>query len=490
MVEISPRRRLAADFHRPRYHFLPPSNWMNDPNGVVQWNGRYHLFFQHNPSSPLWGNMHWGHASSPDLIHWIDEAIALAPTPGGPDESGCFSGCIVDNNGAPTLIYTATAGQHNEIQTQCLATSDDDLRAWNKNPHNPVISKMPALTNQTRDFRDPFVWKEDDAWYMVVGSRVQDVGGIVFLYRSANLIDWEYLHPLLSSDDKRLGAIWECPNFFRLGEQWVLIISAHTGTRTDRVHYFVGDYQNHQFTPAKSGVLDYGCMYAPLSFVDDQERRVLFGWLREERSNTALERAGWAGVQSIPRVLELDSHNRLLMRPVPELEHIRGQLHVCEASDLDRPMRFSVDTLSLDIAIEFELGTSAVCGLALVYSTSPDEVIYIDYNVHSQQLVIRKLAESLDSTGKALLEAPHQLLPDETLKLRILLDGSVVEVIANDRTSISTRYYSTAVNKVELRLSGEGARLRALDIWEMPSIFEDSTTESPTEAGYISTPKG
>lgn len=480
MVEIPPRRQRIADLHRPQYHFLPPSNWMNDPNGVVQWNGRYHLFFQHNPSSPLWGNMHWGHASSPDLIHWTDEPLALAPTPGGPDESGCFSGCIVDNDGVPTLIYTATAGQHNEIQTQSLATGDDDLRTWVKDPHNPVLSEIPPLTRQTKDFRDPFVWKEDDAWYMVVGSRVQDVGGIVFLYRSANLIDWEYLHPLLSSDDERLGAIWECPNFFKLGEQWVLIISSHTGTQTDRVHYFVGEYQNHRFTPMRSGVLDYGCLYAPLSFVDDQHRRILFGWLREERSNTALERAGWAGVQSVPRVLELDAHNRLLMRPIPELERIRGLHHVYEANDLDRPMRFSVDTLSLDVAVEFELDASGVCDLVLTYSTSPEEFIHIRYDVHSQQIIVRKRAESPDAAGVTLLEAPHQLAADGILKLRLLVDGSAVEVIANDRTSVSTRFYSTTVNNVEFRLSGESACLRALDVWEMPSILEVSATENLT----------
>jgi len=321
---------------------------------------------------------------------------------------------------------------------------------------------------------------------MVVGSRIQDVGGVVFLYRSANLLEWEYLHPLLSSDDERLGAIWECPNFFKLGDQWVLIISAHTGTRTDRVYYFVGEYQNHRFTPMVTGVLDYGCLYAPLSFFDDHGRRVLFGWLREERSNAALQNAHWAGVQSIPRILELDSNNRLLMRPVPELEQIRGQHHVCEASDLDQPMSFTVDTLSLDITVEFELGTSAVCGLALVYSTSPEEAIHIDYNGHSQQIVIRKLAETPDSTGKALLEATHQVMPDETLKLRVLLDGSVVEVIVNDRTSLSTRLYPTAANSVEIRLLGEGARLRSLDIWEMPSIFESAITENLTKARYIS----
>src|SRR5260221_14622133 len=133
--------------------------------------------------------MHWGHAVSPDLVHWIDLPIALAPTPGGPDEAGCFSGCAV-NNGVPTLIYTGSSGRKNEIQAQCLATSSDNLLTWQKYAGNPVISKVPAEAKQTSDFRDPFVWKEGETWYMVLGSRIADVGGVIFLYRSSNLTDW------------------------------------------------------------------------------------------------------------------------------------------------------------------------------------------------------------------------------------------------------------------------------------------------------------
>ena len=330
---------VSADLHRPRYHFLPPKNWMNDPNGVIQWKGCYHLFYQYNATGPLWGNMHWGHAVSSDLVHWEHLPVALTPTPDSPDSAGCFSGCTVDNNGVPTILYTGTAGQHNEIQTQCLAIGDDDLVTLTKYEHNPIIATVPAEAGQTKDFRDPFVWKERDTWYMVVGSRIKDVGGAVFLYRSRNLIDWEYRQSLLTGD-KTTGAIWECPNFFPLGDCWVLIISAHTGTQTDTVHYFVGDYMNEQFTPTYHGVLDYGCMYAPLSFVDDQNRRLLFGWLRENRSDEALEKAGWAGAQSIPRILQLDEQNRLIMLPVPELEQIRGRHYHFEASGF-RSTRFA-----------------------------------------------------------------------------------------------------------------------------------------------------
>ena len=119
------------DQHRPRYHFLPTKNWMNDPNGVIHWKGRYHLFYQHNPNDTVGNDIHWGHAVSADLVHWTHLPIALAPTPGGPDVDGCWSGCAVDHDGIPTLIYSGNSGGR---QLPCIATSDDDLLTWRNTP--------------------------------------------------------------------------------------------------------------------------------------------------------------------------------------------------------------------------------------------------------------------------------------------------------------------------------------------------------------------
>ena len=114
---------------------------MNDPNGLSQWDGQYHLFYQYNPLAARWGVIHWGHAVSADLVHWADLPIALSPTPGGPDADGCWSGCIVNNGGVPTMLYT---GLRNRAQRPCLATSDDGLLTWHKHPGNPVIAEPPA----------------------------------------------------------------------------------------------------------------------------------------------------------------------------------------------------------------------------------------------------------------------------------------------------------------------------------------------------------
>lgn len=469
-VFLSERQRLAFDLHRPQYHFLPPSNWMNDPNGVIQWKGQYHLFYQYNPTGPLWGNIHWGHAVSPDLIHWNDLPVALAPTPGGADEAGCFSGCAVVA-GSPTLIYTGTRGERYEIQTQCVATSQDDLLTWEKYPSNPVLADVPEEARQTRDFRDPFVWKEGDLWYMALGSRIEDVGGAVFLYRSSDLHRWEYLNPLMIGDIKRNGVIWECPNFFKLGDQWVLIISSHTGTSTDIVRYFVGTYENFHFTPNHEGVLEYGHLYAPLTMLDDQNRRILFGWLREARSTDDQRRAGWSGVQSIPREVKLDAAGRLTTQPVAALEALRGKQHTITPSASSNT-RVDIDSLALDIEAEFKPGESGSCGLSLSYLPSGSERTEIVYDASTQHLMIRKISpETSDAIMTHIREVPHALAAGESLKLRVLVDGSVIELIANGRTGVTSRVYPAETEGISVQVTGQTASLVSLNLWEMPSIW-------------------
>jgi len=469
------RKLFSSDIHRPIYHYLPPSNWMNDPNGVIQWNGKYHLFYQHNPLGPLWGNMNWGHAVSEDLIHWTDLPLALNPDNSDYDEAGCFSGCCVNNDGVPTIFYTATTGERCENQVQAIATSEDDLLTWQKHPANPVIKTVPSEANQTSDFRDPYVWREGDTWYMVLGSRIAGEAGdfgVIFLYRSQNLVDWEYLNPLIIGDDKKHGAIWECPNFFKLGDKWVLIISAHQGHMTDTVYYFVGAFTDHRFIPETSGVLDYGNLYAPLSFKDDHNRQVMFGWLREARSEVDQRLAGWSGVQAIPRVLALDNQNRLNMQPVPELNTIRGRNVTVEPTDITQAETLDIRGLHLDIEAEFRVDETGYVGFSLACAEDGSEKTDIIYHADGNRLSVHK---HFPRTNGAMTthsrEVSHQLDAGEPLRLRILLDGSVLEIVANGRTSLSRRIYPTDSTSNQVKLLGERASVVSLNIWEMPSIW-------------------
>lgn len=267
------------DAHRPQYHFLPPANWMNDPNGVIQWRGRYHLFYQHNPNGAFWGTMHWGHAVSDDLVHWTHLPIALAPTPGGPDWDGCFSGCAVDDLGLPRVLYT---GVHPQVQ--CLATGSDDLCRWKKHPANPVIAGPPADLD-VLGFRDPCVWQEGEMWYALIGSGIRDVGGTALLYRSPDLVEWQYMHPLCIGDKAETGEMWECPDLFPVRDRHVLLVSP---IPLRKALYFVGSYAGHRFEPSFCAPLDAGgYFYAPQTLIDDRGRRLMWGWIWEGRDEEA-----------------------------------------------------------------------------------------------------------------------------------------------------------------------------------------------------------
>lgn len=223
---------------------------------------------------------------SDDLVTWRDLPVALKPTPGDPDQDGCWSGSAVIDNGTPTLIYTGAAytvpveeyrGGRDAVQTVCLATSQDGMMTWEKDSRNPVISEPPSdLSVSPEGFRDPYVWRQDDHWEMAIGTGIAGKGGAVLLYRSPDLRDWQYVGPLFT--DSQYGPFFECPSLFPLADKHVLTF-AQAGAGRSR--YVVGTYADHQFTPEGSGLLDAGPVYAPQVIIDRRGRCLLFTWIWE-----------------------------------------------------------------------------------------------------------------------------------------------------------------------------------------------------------------
>jgi beta-fructofuranosidase len=473
---LADRDLLADDPYRPRYHFLPPSNWMNDPNGLIQWRGQYHLFYQYNPHAPAWGSIHWGHAISDDLVHWRDLPMALAPTPGTVDQDGVFSGCAFDDDGVPTVLYTGVRMQADGSRTElpCLATStDDDLVTWDKYRGNPVIASPPPGLD-VLGFRDHGVWREDGIWYQVIGSGIRGVGGTVFLYRSPDLVHWEYVHPLCVGDRNETGDIWECPDLFRLGEAHVLMVSPIPLRKT---LYFVGEYTDHRFIPERQGVVDDGgYFYAPQSFTDDHGRRIMFGWLWEGRDQSAQRAAGWAGVMSLPRVLLPRSDGVLGVQPAPELRSLRGRHTGLEHSTVSPTSAAPVEVqgAALEIMAEFLPSQAASFGLKVRCSPDGSEQTLIAYDPDSEWLWIDREHSSLDT---AVQREPHgtrvKLADGENLALQIFVDHSVVEVYANAKACLTSRIYPSRADSVGVELFARGgpAYLQKLDVWEMGSSW-------------------
>jgi len=460
---------------------------MNDPNGVIQWKGQYHLFYQYNPHGLFWGTIHWGHAVSPDLVHWTDLPIALAPTPGGPDEGGCWSGCAVDDGGVPTLIYT---GVH--PQRPCVATSDDDLLTWKKHAGNPVIAALPEDLDVV-GFRDHSVWREADAWYQVIGSGIKDVGGAALLYRSPDLIHWEYLHPLLVGDKDQddpvwTGTMWECPDFISAGDRHVLVISA-LGTKENQdpyTLYFVGTYADHSFVPEVVRRLDFGdaLFYSPQTFVDERGRRIMWGWIKEGRNEQSQRAAGWAGVMSLPRILSLRPDGLLGVEPAPELEALRGDHHCFGDLLLTPSSPATVEGVRgdcLEIVAEFEPGDAQELGLKLRQSPDGAEETRLLYEPGAKRLALDRERSSLSlDVHRTIHEGLLDLAPDERLSLHVFLDRSVIEVYANGRACLTSRIYPSRPDSLGLALFARGgtANLTSLDVWQLAPIWPPTAHRS------------
>ena len=469
-----------TDPQRPRYHFLPPANWMNDPNGVIFWKGKYHFFYQHNPYAAFHGGatgtMHWGHAFSEDLVHWHHMAIALSPTPDSYDKDGIYSGCAVDNNGVPTFLYTGVSPE-----VQCIATSNDDMVTLKKYNGNPIITSPPSEF-EVIGFRDPCVWREGDSWYMLIGSGIKNVGGTSFLYRSKDLIDWEYLHPLCIGDINKTGDMWECPEFMPLGKKHILCISAW---RRWWNPYFIGDYTDHKFHPEGQGNLDLsgnlntiGCFFAAKSLVDSKGRRILFGWVLEGRSISSQWASGWSGVLSLPRVLTPRDGNTLQMEPVPELEVLRGKHHHYQ------DLRITADSLSLlegaigdclEIIAIFTPDDAKEFGLRVRCAPDGTEQTLISYSCENGSLKVNRARSSLTPEVDLYEQGgPLDLTTAKKLELHIFLDKSLIEIFANGRDCLTSRVYPSRSDSLGIGLfaTGGSVELDSMDIWEMQSIWE------------------
>lgn len=463
--------------HRPRFHFSAPRHWLNDPNGIVWWRGRWHLHYQHNPHAARWGDIHWGHASSDDLLHWHDEPIALAPSAGA-DEDGCFSGSIAIVDGRPLACYTGLRGG---AQSQCFAVGDDDLRQWTKEPGRTIAEPPEGVARE--DFRDPWIFRAGGWWYLAVGASAGQARGQVLLYRSADARDWHYRHPLFTAPTLSHGVMWECPNFFPLGERWVLTVSVWPRLGA---HWFVGRFDDERFVPETEGVLDPdGGAFAHLAAPAPDGRMLQWAWIDEQRDASAVEADGWAGALSVPHELSLDTCGRLLRRPAAEIARLReapADLRPADpASALQAPPLAGAPLVSagagtthvfsgrcLDLEVEFRLRDRRPCGLVLAASPDGAEQTRIVFLPEARRLLIERARSSTDpAASRQNVWIFHERDEAEPLRLRVLLDHSVLEVQADERSSLSTRLYPARPDSVHGRVFADGPAQVSARGWTM-----------------------
>ncbi|MBI4663075.1 MAG: glycoside hydrolase family 32 protein [Verrucomicrobia bacterium] len=489
---------FAADLYRepfrPQFHFTPERNWMNDPNGMVYFEGEYHLFYQYNPFGDKWGHMSWGHAVSRDLVHWRHLPLALA------EEHGVmiFSGsAVVDwrntsgfgKDGKPPLVALYT-GHHTAkpLQNQHIAYSTDRGRTWTKFRGNPV------LDIGEKDFRDPKVfWHEPTRrWIMAVAWPVQRK---VRLYSSPNLKEWSHL-----SDFGPAGStsgIWECPDLFpvqlegnRRESKWVLIVNVGSGAPAggSGCQYFVGEFDGTRFTPEVASPparwADYSRdFYAAVSWSDipkRDNRRLWIGWMSNWEYAGAVPTSPWRSAMSLPRELMLrrsGHEHRLIQIPARELRKLRGRPYhrgagtVDEAADWLRRREVSGDQLEIDI--EFESAGSGKFGLKVRQGEGEETVIGCEPS-GNRLFLDRTRAGKTDFHPKfsGIHEAPLSAR-NGRIRLRVFLDASSIEVFANEGEATLTALVlpASASRGLEFWAEPDGPKIRRVDIWKLRSIW-------------------
>ncbi|HTQ11058.1 MAG TPA: GH32 C-terminal domain-containing protein [Fimbriimonadaceae bacterium] len=474
------REKLLADPYRPGYHFCVPEDIgiPGDPNGAFYHDGVYHLMYLYNRSG---SGFSWGHVSSTDLVHWRQHPDAIGP---GDGDDGCFSGGgFVDDDGTAYLSYWMLWGARG---IGLASSHDPEFDVWTKSKANPVIRSTEfGVTETTGPDGEPLmygtadpsnIWKKDGRYYMLTGNLpvlnkigrspndpLTTQGDRTYLFESKDLAHWTYQHVFYerkpewtdrSEDDM-------CPSFLPLpskpeggapsGKYLLLFISHNRGCQ-----YYVGDYRDDRFNPTSHGRMTWidNTFFAPEALVDGKGRQIMWAWLTDNPDDGKVE--GWSGVYGLPRVLWLGPDGTLKMRPVDELKSLRYGERSWSGASLSGARKLEgVRGDSCELEIDVTPGSAARCGAMVRSSPDGHERTLVYYDAKAEELVFD--ATKSGGAGRMVVErAPLALAPRETLRLRVFVDKSVVEVFANDRQAISRRVYPVGKDSFGLSLFSEG----------------------------------
>ena len=461
------QRWAVTDPYYPKYHLAPPGGWMHDPHPFYH-NGMYHLFYQSSfrRDDPYGGGHNWGHIVSTDLVHWKHMPIAISVAEAERrGRRGIWSGCVVNNGGVATAIYTV-----DNIDVWVSTSTDKDLATFQQYANNPVIKGPPAGLDilAWTGLHDPWVWKEGDIWYMIIGCGAKDGSGPMLpLYKSTDLVHWEYLHLLWESRGspfykKSNDVAVECPMFFKMGGKHILVLS-------DMSMYLVGRYEDHRFIPETCGQLDYytskfrtnrpgppSGLFVPQVTWDDKGRCLMWAWVLYGLDKKAQIKAGWAGSQTLPRVVTMGPEGLLNYEPAKELDALRSDhkefAAIPLAADASKVLD-GVQGLQYEIDATIEPGSAASFGIEFLDGATGGKLVY---NSATRTLSFNDRAAPLDLKGG-------------NLDLRIFIDAALIEVYANKQVCFSGVVHpgSPAGFRVKLFADDGRAIARKVNVWKM-----------------------
>lgn len=437
---------------RPVFHVSPPRGWMNDPNGFSVYQDKVHLFYQYHPYSQVWGPMHWGHCVTKDFVKWEDMPVALAPDQTY-DGAGCFSGSGIETKEGHLLVYTGVMEvEHNGVkkmyQNQCMAMGNGVT--YTKAEHNPVITGDMLPEHFSReDFRDPKVWKEADGYYMVVGNKTDEGIPQVVLFHSDDLRQWRYVSVLAKDREKNLGSMWECPDFFFLDGEHVLITSPQDMSAGEEFHngnnavYFLGDFDEnkHQFSYREVYSLDDGLdFYAPQTMLAPDGRRIMVAWMQSWDSNIRPVEQKWSSMMTLPRELRIEQ-GKMLQSPVREIEKYHRNPVCYDNEEISGICQLpGISGRVLDMTVEISEGDYRE--FTIRFAQDQHFHTSLTYLKEKNMLEVDRTYSGMvrDTIAFRRVKVKN---PKEGLKIRLILDKYSAEIFVNDGEQVlSITFYT------------------------------------------------
>ncbi|MCA0972083.1 glycoside hydrolase family 32 protein [Halobacillus litoralis] len=475
---------------RPQFHYTPAENWMNDPNGMVYYEGEYHLFYQYNPKGDQFGNMSWGHAVSEDLVHWEELDVAMTPDEHGMIFSGSIiadeenkSGLFPDEEGGLVAFYTSAG----DVQDQRIAYSTDKGRTWTKYEGNPVVPN-PGI----KDFRDPkVIWHEESEKYIMLLA----AGNKIMFYGSRNLIDWDYLSEF--GEVGAQGGVWETPELFELpvdgkedDTRWVLQVDMNPGSIAGGSggQYFLGDFNGTDFIRQEKtddiNWTDFGKdFYAAQAFNGKEDRLIWMAWMSNWQYAGDVPTEPWRGAMSIPREVTLVTDEKgevqLAQQPAEELEALRGDvLYEAENKTISGPIQLEdFSSSTYEIVAEFDVGTAGEFGFRVRRSEDLKEETIVGYDTKNDLIFTDRMNSGKTSFHEGFPGVYRGPSPskDGTVTLRIFVDRSSVELFANgDQQVMTNRIFPfQEADGLEVYSKNGDVTLKSMKIYEMNSIWNE-----------------
>lgn len=475
----------------PKFHIASDGGWINDPNGLCRYKGRYHVYYQLHPYGTQWGPMHWGHVSSTDMVSWRREPVTMAPSL-EEEGQGVFSGsAIVDDEGKLRFYYTGerynngvdrTDGQW-QVQMAAIAEDDDATK----------LKKLGMVIDCPREkvsehFRDPKVWKQDGVWTMIHGVSDVKGNGQLWLYTSEDMVNWTFQYVLFEDPDPDVFML-ECPDFFPLKDKdgntkWVIVFSAmgakpkgYMNRNTSNAAYMIGTWTpGEPFKPeTELRLLDCGAnYYAPQSFETDG-RRIMYGWMRPFNESAPMQHDGWCGQMTLPRECFLGEDGDLHTVPVPEVDNLRINTfeHTVKAVENNEEKLVLEDAEAVEIELNINLkDTTAERAGLKVHATPDGSYTYVAYDAQAGTVVVDRQAAARGNRGyRAAVLTADELAADE-LQLRVFVDRGSVEVYVNDGLHVLSDYSYPSEGERAVKLCSESGVLAvdSLTVHDIKSI--------------------